>query len=103
MKTGALWWRVDANETDRNNPEVALDWAEKYLHMADGMYFADEEITYGGENDTGLPGGARSGGHNAGRGTETCSIVETMNSMRVSYEVRNNTTFTGRLSSTLEK
>ena len=82
MKTGALWWRVDANETDRDNPEVALDWAglslslslslslcfslslseialdwaEKYLHMADGMYFADEEITYGGEVDTGLPG-----------------------------------------------
>ena len=45
MKTGALWWRVDANETDRRNPEVALEWAEKYLHMSDGMYFADEEIT----------------------------------------------------------
>jgi hypothetical protein len=98
MKTGALWWRVDANKTDRRSPEVALDWAEKYLHMSDGMYFADEEITYGGENSTTTdPGNAHSGGHNAGRGTETCSIVETMNSMRVSYEITGNITFMDRL------
>ena len=43
--------------------------------------FADEEITYSGGNTT------ENGGHTAGRGTETCSVVEQMFSMRTSYEV----------------
>lgn len=32
------------NDTDLQSPHEALTWAEKYLHMADGMYFADEEV-----------------------------------------------------------
>lgn len=91
MKTGALWWRVDGLEEDRTNPWTALQWGEKYLHMADGMYFADEEITYGGGNTT------QNGGHDAGRGTETCSVVEQMFSMRTSYEITGNITFMDRL------
>eukprot|EP00947_MAST-08B_sp_MAST-8B-sp1_P005884 g5884.t1 len=70
MKIGALWSRVGnttgsshgghgghgghsghggsnsggGGGTDRDfrNPAAALAWAEKYLHMSDGMYFADE-------------------------------------------------------------
>ena len=64
---------------------------EKYLHMSDGMYFADEEVSYGGGNTT------ENGGHTAGRGTETCSIVETMFSMREAYEITGNITFMDRL------
>jgi DUF1680 family protein len=33
----------------------------------------------------------------AGRGTETCSIVETMQSMRFAYEITGNITFMDRL------
>jgi hypothetical protein len=84
MKTGALWWRVEGKEEDRTNPWTALQWGEKYLHMADGMYFADEEITYGGGNTT------HNGGHTAGRGTETCSVVEAMFSMRSAFEITGN-------------
>ena len=43
--------------------------------------FADEEITYSGGNTS------ENGGHTAGRGTETCSVVEQMFSMRTSYEI----------------
>ena len=68
MKLGPLWWRVSGADTDWRSAQTALDWAERYLHMADGMYFADENV---------------GGSHTASRGTETCSIVETMNSMRV--------------------
>jgi hypothetical protein len=91
MKTGALWWRVDGLENDRTNSYMALQWGEKYLHMSDGMYFADEEVTYGGGNTS------INGGHNAGRGTETCSVVEQMESMRVAYEITGNITFMDRL------
>ena len=42
MKTGALWWRVAGAQADWDNPAAALQWAERYLHMADGMYMADE-------------------------------------------------------------
>lgn len=95
MKIGALWWRVSGKERDRNNPYTALMWGEKYLHMSDGMYFADEEVTYQGSGPQ--PSGNWSGGHTAGRGTETCSIVETMQSMRFSYEITGNVTFMDRL------
>ena len=61
MKTGALWWRVDGEAEDWSNGQAALNWAETYLHRADGMYFADEEVQ---------------GEHTPSRGTETCSIVE---------------------------
>ena len=64
------------------NPAAAVAWGERYLHMADGMYFGDEEV---------------GGDHTASRGTETCSVVETMNSMRVAYEVSGNVTFMDRL------
>ena len=37
------------------------------------------------------------GGHTAGRGTETCSVVETMFSMRTAYEITGNITFMDRL------
>ena len=50
--------------------------------MANGMYYADEEVA---------------GGNNPSRGTETCSVVETMNSLRVMYEVTGNITFMDRL------
>lgn len=63
IKTGALYWRSSGDAVDYNNPYTALMWSEKYLHMADGMYFADEEVTYGGGN------GTHNGGHTAGRGT----------------------------------
>ena len=56
--------------------------AEKYLHMADGMFFADEEVE---------------GPNSPSRGTETCSTVEMMYSMRTAYEVTANITFMDRL------
>ena len=49
------------------------------------------QVTYGGGNTT------HNGGHTAGRGTETCSIVETMFSMRTAYEITGNITFMDRL------
>ena len=64
MKTGALWWRVAGETRDLQNPWVALQWGEKYLHMSDGMYFADEEVTYLGQGPQ--PTGNMSGGHTAG-------------------------------------
>jgi hypothetical protein len=33
MKTGALWWRVDGQQKDWNNPQVAIEWAERFMHM----------------------------------------------------------------------
>jgi hypothetical protein len=75
MKIGALWWRVDGTDEERSNPYTAVQWGEKYLHMADGMYFADEEVA---------------GTHTPSRGTETCSVVETMFSMRTAYEITGN-------------
>ena len=44
MKTGALYWRTSGNEVDLHNPYTALMWSEEFLHMADGMYLADEEV-----------------------------------------------------------
>ena len=90
MKTGALWWRVDGLASDLQNPYTALEWGERFLHMSDGMYFADEEVTYQGSGPE--PTGNHSHGHNAGRGTETCSVVETMFSMRTAYEITGNVT-----------
>jgi hypothetical protein len=78
MKTGPLWWRVGGDEQDWDNAQAAVEWTEAYLHRADGMYFADEEVD---------------GDHTPSRGTETCSIVETMFSMRAVYEVTGNITF----------
>ena len=63
MKTGPLWYRVDGAEADRTNAQAALEWADAYLHRADGMYWGDEEVQ---------------GVSSPSRGTETCSIVETM-------------------------
>ena len=82
MKTGPLWWRVDGDEADRMNPSAALEWADAYLHRADGMYWADEEVD---------------GLTSPSRGTETCSIVETMFSMRTAYEVTGNISYMDRL------
>lgn len=82
MKTGALWWRVDGDAADLANPGAALDWAESYLHRPDGMYFADEEV---------------GGDHTPSRGTETCSVVEMMFSMRTAFEVTGNISYMDRL------
>lgn len=82
LKLGALWWRVSGAQSDWDNPAAALQWADSYLHMADGMYMADEEI---------------GGHHTASRGTETCSVVETMFSMRIVYEITGNITYMDRL------
>lgn len=59
-KTGPLWWRVDGLQQDWDNGQAAIEWSEAYLHRADGMYFADEEVD---------------GEHTPSRGTETCSVV----------------------------
>merc|ERR1719454_1069193 len=82
MKTGALYWRMTKDSRDFNNPSVALAWADRLLHMSDGMYVADEVVP---------PANSPS------RGTETCSVVETMYSMRVAYEISGNVTFMDRL------
>lgn len=82
MKTGALWWRVNGSEYDFNNGQAALDWMDDYLHMSDGMFYADEIV---------------SGPNTPSRGTETCSIVETMFSLRTFYETTGNITFMDRL------
>eukprot|EP00935_MAST-01C_sp_MAST-1C-sp1_P001190 g1190.t1 len=82
MKTGALWWRVSGDEHDRQNSYTSLMWADKYAAMSDGMYYADENL---------FPP------HTPSRGTETCSVVETMNSMRYAYEITGNITFMDRL------
>ena len=36
---------IDGEERDWDNAQAALEWAEAYLHRADGMYFADEEVS----------------------------------------------------------
>eukprot|EP01063_Lacrimia_lanifica_P018886 TRINITY_DN25848_c0_g1_i1.p1 TRINITY_DN25848_c0_g1~~TRINITY_DN25848_c0_g1_i1.p1 ORF type:complete len:667 (+),score=229.17 TRINITY_DN25848_c0_g1_i1:78-2078(+) len=82
MKLGALLWRLNGDGRLLASPGVAVAWAEEYLHMPDGMYFADEMVN---------------GAHTASRGTETCSVVEMMNSMRVAYEVTGNVTYMDRL------
>jgi hypothetical protein len=82
MKVGALNWRDTSQQSDFDSAQAALDWAEKYLHMADGMFFADEEIE---------------GNNTPSRGTETCSTVEMMYSMRMAYEITGNITFMDRL------
>lgn len=82
MKTGALNYRMTGDARDLQNPAIALQWADRQLHMSDGMYVADEVVPP--ENSP-------------SRGTETCSVVETMFSMRVAYEVTGNITFMDRL------
>ena len=37
MKVGALNWRDTGRPADFGSPQKALEWAEKYLHMPDGM------------------------------------------------------------------
>lgn len=81
-KTGPLWWRVDGLQADWDNGQAAVEWSEAYLHRADGMYFADEEV---------------GGMHTPSRGTETCSVVETMFSLRTNYEITGNVSFMDRL------
>eukprot|EP01052_Picozoa_sp_SAG31_P003071 SAG31_NODE_114_length_24318_cov_16.787481_17_plen_600_part_00 len=81
-KTGPLWWRVDGLQRDWENAQAAIEWSDAYLHRADGMYFADEEVD---------------GEHTPSRGTETCSIVETMFSLRINYEITGNVSFMDRL------
>jgi hypothetical protein len=78
MKTGALWWRVEGKERDLQNPYVALQWGEKYLHMSDGMYFADEEVTYLGTGPQ--PTGNTSGGHTPGRYETAAAAGDTSSS-----------------------
>ena len=90
MKTGPLYWRMAAAQglsaaqaaKDWQSAASAVEWAEKHLHMADGMYYADEEVD---------------GPNSPSRGTETCSVVETMYSMRIAYEVTANISFMDRL------
>ena len=82
MKTGALWWRFSGAAGDLAGPAAALEWADAYLHLADGMHFADGEV---------------SAPHTPSRGTETCSVVETLHSMRVAYEVTGDVRFYDRL------
>ena len=79
---GGGWGERGGEQADWKNGQAALDWAEAYLHRADGMFIADEEVE---------------GQHTPSRGTETCSIVETMFSMRAVYEVTANITFMDRL------
>jgi DUF1680 family protein len=81
-RLGSLWWRVSGSSDDFNNAQLALDWAEKYLHMSDGMFMADEEVE---------------GLNSPSRGTETCTVVETMFSMRTAFEITGNITFMDRL------
>lgn len=81
-RLGSLWWRVSGASEDFDNSQLALEWAEKYLHMSDGMFMADEEVE---------------GMNSPSRGTETCTVVETMFSMRTAYEVTGNITFMDRL------
>ena len=82
MKLGPLKWRATGAAADLGSAAAALTWADAYLGMADGMYMADEEV---------------SGSHTPSRGTETCSVVETMYSMRVAYEITGNVSFFDRL------
>eukprot|EP01052_Picozoa_sp_SAG31_P024999 SAG31_NODE_2164_length_6283_cov_2.762451_6_plen_467_part_00 len=72
MKTGVLNWRSTGSQTDFYSAQAALQWVERYLHMSDGMFFADEEVE---------------GSNSPSRGTETCSTVEMMYSMRTAYEI----------------
>jgi hypothetical protein len=82
MKTGPLWWRVEGNQADFENAQIAVAWADRYLQMANGMFFADEEVI---------------GTNSPARGTETCSVVEMMFSMRTAYEVTGNIGLMDRL------
>lgn len=46
---------ISGRQEDLDNSEAAVRWFEAYLHMSDGMYFADEEVN---------------GQHTPSRGTE---------------------------------
>ena len=81
MKLGPLKWRRSGSPADLGSAAVALAWADAYLGEPDGMFMADEEV-----------GGERS----PSRGTETCSVVEAMYSMRVAYEITGNASFFDR-------
>ena len=82
IKLGAVKWRASGSSRDLASPSVALAWADRYLGMSDGMFMADEEV---------------GGSHTPSRGTETCSVVETMFSLRVAYEAGANVSFFDRL------
>eukprot|EP00912_Choanoflagellata_sp_UC4_P001321 UC4_evm1s812 len=82
MKTGPLWWRYTGKTSDFQNAVEALAWADKFLPMSDGMYWADENVR---------------GETTPSRGTETCSVVETMFSLRTSFEITGNIRLMDRL------
>jgi hypothetical protein len=82
MKTGPLWWRVSGRDADANGARAALNWSDTLLGVADGMFFADEEI---------------SSPYTPSRGTETCSVVEMMHSMRTAFEATADVQFWDRL------
>ena len=65
-----MYWLISSRYWYIRSAWRALEFAERYLHMADGMYWADEEVA---------------GFTTPSRGTETCSVVETMFSMRTAY------------------
>lgn len=88
MKLGALWWRAGADPAELENPGVALAWADRHAHMSDGMFFADENMGPAGKGDI---------VNTPSRGTETCTVVETMYSMRTAWEATANVSFYDRL------
>jgi len=76
MKTGPLWYRVSGDDFSRNNTATALDWGDKYARSPDGTFTAPDCLN--------IP---ESEAHAPSSGVETCSVVESMFSLRTAYEI----------------
>jgi DUF1680 family protein len=66
LKTGALWWRVSGDRSDRDVVYRALEVLDKYHGQPNGMFSADEHYA----------------GTDPSQGTELCAVVEALFSLQ---------------------
>ena len=85
IKTGPVWSRVTGNASDLNNAEAALRFIDTNAYSSDGTMTAGDCL-----NVVVQP-------HDPTEGVETCAVVESMYSLRTSYEITGNPLFYDRL------
>merc|ERR1719305_334587 len=84
IKTGPAWYRVGGAMAELNNSAAALEWIDKYARSPDGTFTAPDCLL----------GPSM---HHPSEGVETCSVVESMFSLRTAYEITGNIVIYDRL------
>lgn len=85
IKTGPAYWRVSGNQTDADSAATALTWIDAHAYSADGTMTAPDCLN------------SVVAGHDPMTGIETCSVVESMFSLRTAYEITGDVALYDRL------